>query len=96
MGNLTATIQNLSVSKKSPKNKTKGTHESGFPYFFLVCFLWCRTMSMNKGLLMIFPQQERVACKEIAAIVEKQQKESKIGIRLLNSAIHQYFMKDIL
>ena len=45
---------------------------------------------------MIFPQQERVACKEIATIVEKQQKEFKIGIRLLNSAIHQYFMKDVL
>lgn len=40
--------------------------------------------------------KDNIACKEIAAIVEKQQKESKIGIRLLNSAIHQYFMKDVL
>jgi ATP-dependent protease Clp ATPase subunit len=39
--------------------------------------------------------QERAAAKGIVAMLEDQQKETPIGIRLLNSTIHQYFMRDI-
>lgn len=39
--------------------------------------------------------KDNLAIKGIVEIIKEQQKETKIGIRLLNSAIHQYFMKDI-
>lgn len=40
-------------------------------------------------------QQERNAVSWICARMEQQKKEMTIGIRLLNSTIHQYFMKDL-
>lgn len=39
--------------------------------------------------------QERKAVSWIITRMEEQKKEMTIGIRLLNSTIHQYFMKDI-
>lgn len=38
---------------------------------------------------------EKVAVKEICALMEKQIKNSDLGIRLLSSVIHQYFMRGI-
>jgi ATP-dependent protease Clp ATPase subunit len=38
---------------------------------------------------------DSVASKAIAAVIEQQNKELGIGIRLLNSAVHQHFMRDI-
>jgi len=44
----------------------------------------------------LYPQTEdKVAVKEITEILVKQNKETPIGIRLLNTAIHLYFMRGL-
>lgn len=53
-------------------------------------------VALFKNYCQMFPPQNRSkVVNAIADIVEEQQKVTPIGIRLLNSAIHQYFMKDI-
>lgn len=45
--------------------------------------------------LKLYPSTNKgSACKQIMRIVENQQKNN-LGIRILNSAIHQFFMKDL-
>lgn len=39
--------------------------------------------------------RDQTASRHIVSMLEEQQKETPIGIRLLNSTIHQYFMRDI-
>lgn len=47
--------------------------------------------------MQMFPQTNKAnAIKQIASMLEKQQRELPIGIRLLNSTIHQYFMKELM
>lgn len=44
----------------------------------------------------IYPNiSDKLAVKEIIRMLEEQSKQLPIGIRLLNSVVHQYFMKDI-
>lgn len=50
-----------------------------------------------KNYMLMFPQTNKAnAIKQIAHMLEKQQRELAIGIRLLNSTIHQYFMKELM
>lgn len=58
---------------------------------------YIKDITLFKQYCSVFPETNvSLAIKAISAILAKQQKETPIGIRLLNSAIHQYFMKDIL
>lgn len=55
-------------------------------------------LDLFKEYLKIHPEiksRQKKAIDEIVEIIVRQQKEANIGIRLMNSAIHQYFMKDI-
>lgn len=51
--------------------------------------LFQRYLGMNTNIT------EKQAVKDICALMEKQIKNSDLGIRLLTSVIHTYFMKDI-
>lgn len=56
-----------------------------------------REVALFKNYMKVFPKtDEKTAIKEICDLLEAQQKEIPIGIRLLNSCIHQYFFKGII
>lgn len=53
-------------------------------------------LALYQSYKKLFPQtQDKQAMNAITNMLISQQRETPIGIRLLNSCIHQYFMKDI-
>lgn len=53
-------------------------------------------MVLFQRYLQMYPAvQEKAAIKEICSMMEAQIKKTDLGVRLLNSCVHQYFMKDI-
>lgn len=53
-------------------------------------------VKLFRNYLAMYPQTvQRHAIKEICAMMEKQIKQADLGVRMLNSCIHQYFMKDV-
>lgn len=55
---------------------------------------YIKEVAVFKEYLKIFPTANvQKAVQSISRMIEDQQKETQIGIRLLNSTIHQYFMK---
>ncbi len=53
-------------------------------------------IKLFKDYLILYPKtNKQKAIKEICLMLEEQMRKMDIGIRLLNSVVHQYFMRDI-
>lgn len=52
-------------------------------------------LALFKEYIKLYPETPSSAVKDIAALLTKQMGEANIGIRMLTSVIHQYFMRDL-